>query len=75
MSYFLISVSTKTNLDLCVKYALAGFTNSINGLWTYTEIQVGDFVSFLYGAKVFNLYRVVKKEACKNAIRFRLGLK
>lgn len=67
MSYFLISVSNRINLDLCIKHALAGFTNSINGLWTFAEIQVDDFVSFLYGAKVFSLYKVAKKEAIKNA--------
>ncbi|MBM7582565.1 hypothetical protein JOD02_001422 [Caldicoprobacter guelmensis] len=67
MAYFLISVSNKTNLDLCIKYGLAGFTNSINGLWTFMEIQEGDFVSFLYGAKVYNLYRVSKKKALKDA--------
>lgn len=67
MAYFLISVSNKTNLDLCIKYALAGFTNSINGLWTFSEIQEGDFISFLYGAQVFNLYKIARKEAIKNA--------
>lgn len=67
MAYFLVSVSNKTNLDLCMRYGLAGFTNSINGLWTFIEIQEGDFVSFLYGAKVYNLYRVSKKEALKDA--------
>lgn len=67
MAYFLVSVSNKTNLDLCIKYALAGFTNSINGLWTFCEIEKEDFVSFLYGAKVFNLYRVKEKEAIRNA--------
>lgn len=63
----MLSVSNKMNLDLCLKYALAGFTNSINGLWTFMEIQVGDYVSFLYGARVFNLYKVEKKEAIENA--------
>jgi hypothetical protein len=67
MAYFLISVSNRTNLDLCIKYALAGFTNSINGLWTFCEIEKEDFVSFLYGAKVFNLYRVKEKKAIRNA--------
>lgn len=67
MAYFLISVSNRTNLDLCIKHALAGFTNSINGLWTFVEIQEGDFVSFLYGARVFNLYKVLRKVALKNA--------
>jgi hypothetical protein len=55
------------NLDLCIRHALAGFTNSINGLWTFCEIQEGDFISFLYGARVFNLYRVKQKYAVKNA--------
>jgi len=67
MAYYLISVSNRQNLDLCIKYALAGFTSSINGLWTFLEISEGDFISFLYGARVFNLYKVIKKEAIKNA--------
>ncbi|MEO0072157.1 MAG: hypothetical protein ABIK10_01775 [candidate division WOR-3 bacterium] len=67
MAYFLISVSNKTNLELCIKYALAGFTNSINGLWTFSELQEGDFISFIYGAKVFNLYTIERKEAIRNA--------
>jgi len=66
-SYFLISVSNKENLDLCIKYALAGFTSSINGVWTFVEVQEGDFVSFLYGAKAYNLYVVEAKEAIKDA--------
>ena len=67
MAYFLISVSNRRNLELCVNYALAGFTNSINGVWTFSEIQEGDFISFLYGAKAHNLYRVEGKEAIKGA--------
>jgi len=67
MAYFLISVSNRENLELCENYALAGFTNSINGLWTFSEIQEGDFISFLYGAKVHNLYQVEEKEAIRDA--------
>lgn len=67
MAYFLISVSNRVNLELCIKYALAGFTNSINGLWTFCEICEGDYISFLYGARVFNLYEVVEKKAYGNA--------
>lgn len=66
-AYFLISVSNRKHLELCLQYALAGFTNSISGLWTFLDIQEGDFVSFLYGAKAYNLYKVIKKEALKNA--------
>ena len=67
MAYFLLSVSNRQNLELCIKHALAGFTNSINGLWTFTEVNPGDHISFLYGARVFNLYQVVEKVAFKDA--------
>lgn len=66
-NYFLVSVSSRENLDLCKKYTLAGFTDSINGVWTYCEIEEGDFISFLYAAKAHNLYRVEKKVAFQNA--------
>src|SRR4029077_5591614 len=62
-SYFLISVSTRENLDLCIQYALAGFPSGESGAWTFCEIEKGDFVSFLYGARVYNLYRVAEREA------------
>lgn len=67
MAYFLVSVSNKVNLRLCMEYMLAGFTNSISGLWTFLEIDEGDYVSFLYGARVYNLYRVEEKVAFRNA--------
>ncbi len=66
-NYFLLSVSNRQNLDLCIKYAMAGFTSSLNGLWTFLDIDEGDYVSFLYGARVKNLYRVVRKTAYRNA--------
>jgi len=66
-NYFLISVSNKENLELCKKYALAGFTDSINGVWTFCEIENGDFISFLYAARAHNLYSVEKKVAFRDA--------
>jgi len=66
-SYFLVSVSTRENLDICIRYALAGFPSGENGAWTFCEIQKGDFVSFLYGARVYNLYRVAELEAISGA--------
>lgn len=66
-AYFLVSVSTRENLELCIRYALAGFPSSENGAWTFCEIEEGDFVSFLYGAKAYNLYRVAKREAIRDA--------
>jgi hypothetical protein len=66
-SYFLISVSTRENLELCVKHGLAGFPSGESGAWTFCEIQDGDFVSFLYGARAHNLYVVAKREAIVDA--------
>ncbi|MBI4116152.1 hypothetical protein HY449_00225 [Candidatus Pacearchaeota archaeon] len=66
-NYFLVSVSNRENLNLCISHALAGFTNSINGLWTFYEINEGDYISFLYAARAHNLYQVIKKEAINNA--------
>jgi hypothetical protein len=68
-SYFLISVSTRENLELCIKYGLAGFPSGENGAWTFCEIREGDFVSFLYGAKAHNLYKVAKRESIADAER------
>lgn len=62
-NYFLVSVSKHSHLDLCLKHAMAGFTNSLAGAWTFVEIQEGDFISFLYAAKAFNLYKVIHKKA------------
>src|SRR5712692_9263783 len=66
-SYFLISVSTRENLELCIRYGLAGFLGGQSGAWTFCEIENADFVSFLYGARAHNLYRVDKREALRNA--------
>lgn len=68
-SYFLISVSTHQNLELCIRHGLAGFLGGENGAWTYCEVAEGDFISFLYGARAHNLYRVVRREAIRNAER------
>ena len=82
MAYFLVAVSTRENLDLCIHHAQAGFTGSLTGVWAFLDIAVGDFLSFLYGARIFNLYRLVGKRAIQDAhgappwapIRFRSGL-
>ena len=68
-NYFLVSLSNRVNLDLCIKHGLAGFTDSGNGFWTCLEIERGDFISFLYGAQVWNLYRVSGKAALEQAHR------
>lgn len=62
-NYFLIAVSTRENLERCREHRMAGFPGSLPGFWAFVDIQVGDFVSFLYGARVYDLYRVVRKVA------------
>jgi hypothetical protein len=66
-NYYLIAVSLKKNLDLCMRYGITGFTNSVNGAWAFFDIDIGDFVTFIYGARAFNLYKVSKKVAIENA--------
>lgn len=66
-SYFLISVSTRENLELCIRHGLAGFPGGASGAWTFCETEEADFVSFLYGARAHNLYRVAKREAISHA--------
>ena len=66
-SYFLISVSTRQNLELCIRYSLAGFPSGESGAWTFCEIEEGDFVSFLHGARAHNLYKVSTREALQGA--------
>ncbi len=65
--YYLLSVSTKQNLDLCRRYALGGVTNSATGVWAYSDVSEGDYVSLLYGAKAYDLYRVEEKFAILRA--------
>ncbi len=66
-AYYLISVSHREHLESCLEYGWAGFTNSQNGFWAFLDIEVGDYVSFLYGANIFNLYKVIGKFAYKGA--------
>ncbi len=66
-NYFLVSLSNRNNLELCLQYGLAGFPGSANGFWTFLEIDEGDYVSFLYGARLWNLYQVREKLALRNA--------
>src|SRR5262249_33344293 len=63
--YYLIAISNRHNLDLCIRHALAGFSNSRTGVWTFVEVKEGDFVSFLHGARAHNLYQVIGREAIK----------
>src|SRR5260370_33407323 len=66
-SYFLISVSTRENLEICIKHALAGFPGGENGAWTFCEIAGGDLGSFLYGVRAHNLYLVTRRVAIRDA--------
>lgn len=65
MTYFFAAVSTRQNLEGCEEFCLAGFPDTRNGVWAYVDIDIGDFVSFLYGGRAHGLYKVVKKEVLK----------
>jgi hypothetical protein len=47
-------------------YDMAGFPEGESGLWSYEDIHIGDYVTFLYGATAYNLYRVKAKFALNN---------
>jgi len=64
--YFFLAVSNRKNLDLCMRWLTAGVPDTINGAWAFCDIKVGDFVTFLYAAKAYRLYKVVEKFAVKN---------
>ncbi|WP_297467222.1 hypothetical protein [Thermococcus sp.] len=66
MAYFLVAVATKENLKKCIETNLAGFTGSVNGYWAFVDIEIGDYISFLHGARIYNLYRVEDKVAIRN---------
>lgn len=65
--YFLIAVSDRDYLNLCIRYGLAGFTSSIRGAWTFSDIPKGSRISFLYGAKAYNLYVAIEKFCIENS--------
>lgn len=66
MGYFFAALSTRENLEKCKELLLAGFPETKNGVWAYVDIDVGDFVSFLYGARAHGLYEVTEKLALEN---------
>ena len=67
MAFFFVAVSTKENLGLCKKFGLAGLPSTYNGLWGYLDMNIGDYITFLYGARAHNLYKIVDKESILNA--------
>lgn len=42
------------------------FPDTKNGVWAYVDINIDDFISFLYGGRAHGLYKVIKKEVLKN---------
>ncbi len=66
MDYFFVAVSSREHLEICKKFAMAGFPNSTNGLWAFLDIDIGDYISFIYSARAINLYKVMDKVAIQN---------
>jgi hypothetical protein len=46
---------------------MAGFPDTIKGAWAFFDIEEGDFISFLHGGHIINLYKVTAKVAYENA--------
>jgi hypothetical protein len=58
--FFIVVLSNEENLKKCVENDIAGFPETDNGVWAYLDINEGDYVSFYYNGRIFNLYKVEK---------------
>jgi hypothetical protein len=59
--YFIVVLSNKRNLDLCRDKKIAGFPETNNGQWAFLDIDVGDYISFYYNGRIWDLYEVDSK--------------
>jgi len=59
--YFIVILSNEENLKKCINNNVAGFPETDNGIWAYLDIRRGDYISFYYNGRIFNLYKVEKK--------------
>ncbi|MBB6062666.1 hypothetical protein HNP65_001104 [Thermosipho japonicus] len=59
--FFIVILSNEENLKKCIENNIAGFPETDNGIWAYLDINEGDYVSFYYNGRIFNLYKVEKK--------------
>lgn len=59
--YFIVTLSSEENLNKCINNNIAGFPETDNGMWAYLDINNGDYISFFYNGRIFNLYKVAKK--------------
>ena len=59
--YFIVILSSEENLQKCINNNIAGFPKTDNGRWAYLDINKGDYISFYYNGRIFNLYQVNKK--------------
>lgn len=59
--YFIVILSNEENLNKCLDNNIAGFPETDNGAWAYLDINEGDYLSFYYNGRIFNLYKVKEK--------------
>ena len=59
--YFIVVLSNQKNLDLCRQNSIAGFPETDNGQWAYLDIDIGDYISFYFNGRIWDLYEVVEK--------------
>lgn len=60
--YFIVVLSTQRNLNLCRQNSIAGFPETDNGQWAFLDINIGDYISFYFNGRVYDLYEVTEKQ-------------
>jgi hypothetical protein len=58
---FVVALSTDRNLQLCRSSRTAGFPDTKPGRWAYLDVEEGDYVTFYYNGRLWDLYRVTRK--------------
>jgi len=59
--YFIVALSDEENLNICREGCIAGFPETANGQWAYLDIYEGDYISFYFNGRIWDLYKVVEK--------------
>lgn len=71
--FYALSVPAEINLHLCRQLMLAGFPASRGGRLAFTEIDVGDLVTFLFEGEFYDLFEVERKICLRDDIAKNAG--
>ena len=59
--YFVVVLSSERNLQLCRINSIAGFPETNNGQWAFLDIDIGNYLSFYFNGRIWDLYEVTSK--------------